>query len=761
MDNYAAERKKRNRWLVITCLAALSSLVALVIGTLSFYQKTEQLRLDAMRQLDYGSRLRQLQTVLVTIGDAETGQRGYLLTGKSRYLVPYQAARARLPELLRSLDGEPLRLLGVEANALAAKRLIALKLGELAETIRLYDTGQHEAALSLVQTDVGQHYMEQIRVEVDTVLAVMRAERDAITHELAATNAQTRIIAGLLVTTLTVSMTLAVAQIVLLLRSQWRYQQALTANEGFLDRTGRLAGVGGWELDLRSRQVKWSSEVRRIHEVADDYEPTLDDAIRFYTEEAQVQVSVALANCEQRGTPFDLELMLVTAKGRQICVRAVGEAELGADGRPQKLVGAFQDVTTRKALEAELRALTDIIETTPDFVAQVDDAGHIQYLNPSLRQALGLDIGEKVSGHMLSEISTPDTERRMQHEILPTVAQEGGWLGEATIQLASRSDVPVSLLVIGHRAGKHGIARYSAVMRDISADVQNRRDLDLHTSTLRAIVESIPAMVAVFDRDFHYRLVNRAFEVWRGKERSSVVGHSVAELFGQAEYERSLPWARRALAGETVSYEKEYPSRINRNLAITYVPLRLEDGSIDGFVAVAQDITEQRDKEIRLLDLSTRDALTGLLNRAGFHQYLQDEWAAGRQANLGLLYIDLDRFKPVNDTYGHGAGDEVLQQFASRLKGLVRPSDAVARLGGDEFALALSQAGDRAVADRVADTVVAAAQQPFKTTKATVQIGASVGVAYGAGDHGGWQELLERADAMVYKAKTDGRGRRA
>jgi diguanylate cyclase (GGDEF)-like protein len=218
---------------------------------------------------------------------------------------------------------------------------------------------------------------------------------------------------------------------------------------------------------------------------------------------------------------------------------------------------------------------------------------------------------------------------------------------------------------------------------------------------------------------------------------------------------------RRALGGETVKFEKQYIDRDEaRHLAITHIPLWLESGRIDGFVAVAQDITEHRQEEGRLLQLTQLDALTGLLNRAGFEQYVSDKLRRSEVArSLALLYIDLDHFKPVNDNHGHLVGDELLKQFAQRLKRTVRPTDAVARLGGDEFAIVMVEVRDSASAQAVATKVISAARVPFRVGAVTLHIGASVGVAFGVDPSGAWQDLVARADANLYRAKSMGRGR--
>jgi diguanylate cyclase (GGDEF)-like protein/PAS domain S-box-containing protein len=402
--------------------------------------------------------------------------------------------------------------------------------------------------------------------------------------------------------------------------------------------------------------------------------------------------------------------------------------------------------------------LVEIFNNTPDFVVQTDSEGRIGYMNPAMRRALGIADNAPLDGHRYAQHVTPQTSARFDSEVLPRVRHDGAWVGEAAVLLPDGRSLPVNQMIIAHRTADGQVPRYSALMRDISIEVSARQQLQLQTATLRSVIEAIPAMVAVFDTEFRYRLVNKSFERWRGMERDQVVGHNVAELFGQAEHDRSWPWAQRALAGETVSYEKEYPeSAEHRHVNVSYIPLRLDNGEIHGVIAVAQDITRQREETARLLRLSERDALTGLLNRAGLANTLQ----RSGDSRLALLYIDLDHFKPVNDNHGHPVGDEVLRVFARRLQALVRPTDAVARLGGDEFAIVLHDLREPANAYAVADKVVDAARTPFTIGGLRLTVGASVGVAFHADGETGWTGLMERADAMVYAAKAAGRGRRA
>ncbi|GHC98439.1 hypothetical protein GCM10007320_54140 [Pseudorhodoferax aquiterrae] len=412
-------------------------------------------------------------------------------------------------------------------------------------------------------------------------------------------------------------------------------EEALWANQQFLYRTGQVAGVGGWEVDVATSQVTWSDQTRLIHEVDDDFFPTLHSAIEFYAPESRPLIQEAVETGIRTGEPWDLELRFITAKGRPIWVRSVGEV-LFDHGQPVKLVGAFQDVTARKDLE-----------------------------------------------HMLAQRS----------------------------------------------------------------------------ATLGAVIEALPAHVCVVDGSGRVQFANRSFERWAcPTPRDFFLGVLLRDILDPADYERCRPWAAKVLSGETVSFDVPFHNRVT--LSVTLVPLRDGRGATEGFVLVAHDISRHRLEEDRLLQLSQRDPLTGLLNRSGLESHVTKMVQAGEGESLAVLAIDLDRFKPVNDLHGHATGDELLRAFAHRLGKLVRPTDAVARLGGDEFAVVLSGIGQASHADAVADKIIAAVDKPFQVGALELSIGASIGVACSVRPGEPWTALLEKADALLYDAKRAGRGRR-
>ncbi len=200
------------------------------------------------------------------------------------------------------------------------------------------------------------------------------------------------------------------------------------------------------------------------------------------------------------------------------------------------------------------------------------------------------------------------------------------------------------------------------------------------------------------------------------------------------------------------------PDGTRRWLSTSKIPLRGPDGAVTGLVGIARDITERRQAEERIHFLAYHDALTGLPNRAKFElEMLKAAAGAAEGVPATLLLIDLDRFKHVNDTLGHVAGDDLIRQVGWRLSGLIGPAGIVARLGGDEFAVLLCGPPAPAVA-AICDTVLQHLQAQFDLGSDVAFVGASIGVAP-------WQpgsssdQLLREADIALYEAKALGRGR--
>ena len=187
-------------------------------------------------------------------------------------------------------------------------------------------------------------------------------------------------------------------------------------------------------------------------------------------------------------------------------------------------------------------------------------------------------------------------------------------------------------------------------------------------------------------------------------------------------------------------------------------PVTNEQGEVTNYVGVFADITTIKESERQLLHLAHHDPLTGLPNRLLFSARLEHALQQARRvpATIGLLFLDLDRFKNVNDSLGHALGDELLTQAAHRLRSCVRQQDTVARLGGDEFIVILQNLSDARDAGAVAEKILEALQQPFALTGHEVTVTASIGISLHPDDGQEGDTLLRNADAAMYRAKERG-----
>ncbi len=208
---------------------------------------------------------------------------------------------------------------------------------------------------------------------------------------------------------------------------QRRAEEALRASRAFLSRIGRVAGVGGWELDIVSGAITWSDETRRLHEVDDDYVPELATAIAFYPSDARAAVEAAVQGGMARGQGWDLELPLVTARGRAIWVRTVGEVEVDADGAAMRLVGAIQDVTQRKLLEQRVadreRFVRGITDSLPVGIAYLDREGRFRFANEACCSRFGL-AREQVIGRTRAEVAADGPHPVVDARIVDVLAGE-------------------------------------------------------------------------------------------------------------------------------------------------------------------------------------------------------------------------------------------------------------------------------------------------------------------------------------------------
>jgi len=198
---------------------------------------------------------------------------------------------------------------------------------------------------------------------------------------------------------------------------------------------------------------------------------------------------------------------------------------------------------------------------------------------------------------------------------------------------------------------------------------------------------------------------------------------------------------------------------VKRYFTSAYIPQFDENGEVVGVCSMINDITDLKKVELQLIKLARVDALTGLPNRVQFDETLRQAIARSRRSGLAmaLMYLDIDHFKTINDTYGHQAGDEALCEFSKRLSASVRKTDHVARLSGDEFVIIIEEMKSTEEAEIVARKVIQAMEVEFSLGGTQYQVTTSIGIAILREDDAEPQSLLRRADQALYRAKKSGR----
>lgn len=321
-----------------------------------------------------------------------------------------------------------------------------------------------------------------------------------------------------------------------------------------------------------------------------------------------------------------------------------------------------------------------------------------------------------------------------------------------------------------HLGSRHKVDWQSKDEMGILADKFNEMQIELEReeNELKAahafaqtIYNQTPAMLYSIDSAENISAVSDYWLVATGYDRGNVIGRPftdfVVNISHDAYHNRAKPITTGvATPGVTVKFKCANGDVID--ILIRETATQSDSGQLDS-LAVMTDVTELKDAETRNHLQAMTDHLTGMLNRQGFEAILDDKIAEVNRnhEDLACLFIDLDRFKWINDNLGHAAGDSVLQQVAKRMQTLLRPNDVLARLGGDEFAILIPAINAEVAAREIAEVITGMFSQPFKLENTDATLSASIGIAVYPLHASSAAELLQKSDMAMYARKRSGK----
>ncbi len=427
-------------------------------------------------------------------------------------------------------------------------------------------------------------------------------------------------------------------------------------------------------------------------------------------------------------------------------------------------------LTERSHLQSTLaeseRRYRTLSENSSDIIVRATVDGKRLYISPSVTEVLGYTADELL-GDAREDLIHPDDRDLFLRSERDLLSEKSLHAGEREITLVyrylhKRGDYiwleMRGRIVRSDRPGEPD--EVIKIIRDISGQKQVAEALAKSERDLRAVADNLPALVSFVDADGVMQFCNATHQIWFGRSGGELVGHHLSEILGVQAYDDQHSYLSRALYGEGVEFELRLACADGmRDTRFSYVPRYSADGVITGVYVLVMDTTATKVVERELVRLARFDTLTGLPNRYQFNQRLEQELAFARRARapMALLFVDVDSFKAINDTFGHGVGDEVLQEAARRMQSCVRACDIVARLAGDEFVVVLREPKTPQAAEVVADKILGAIDRPFFVASGTVKVTVSIGIAYVRDGSPDAAEVLRNADAALYASKAAGR----
>ncbi|MBW2674103.1 MAG: PAS domain S-box protein [Deltaproteobacteria bacterium] len=437
------------------------------------------------------------------------------------------------------------------------------------------------------------------------------------------------------------------------------------------------------------------------------------------------------------------------------------------EGNPIGFRGTSRDINDRKQMEETLRQSEEkyrtIIESIQEGYFELDLDGNYTFVN---------EVNCRFLGYTKEELVGMNTRRHTDEETLKKLYQPyrelyltGTPIKALEVESIRKDgakvihETSVSLI----RDSKDKPIGFRGVSRDITERKLMEETIRQSEERYRSIIEEMEEWYFETDLVGNILFFNDIFVNGLGYSRKKLAGVNFRNFVREEDigtvYQTFHQVHETGEPTRNFPYEFVRPDGSTTFIEFSIFPKRDSEGTILGFRGVGHDITERKRTEERIEYLATHDTLTDLPNRLMFSQLLNHAIQGARryERQLAVLFIDLDRFKIINDTLGHEAGDQLLQEVAMRLRQALRAVDVFARLGGDEFVILIEEVGDSSQVATVAHNILSTVIQPLTIMDQECRVTASVGISIYPKDAEDEQSLMKTADIAMYFAKEEGK----
>jgi len=458
----------------------------------------------------------------------------------------------------------------------------------------------------------------------------------------------------------------------------------------------------------------------------------------------------------------------ITSDGRRLTLE-INSTVIHEDGEPVGVQGIARDVTERKRAERALQEseakFRTLAETASDAIITIDDKGVISFVNAGTEKIFGY-TAESMIGKRLTMLIPERLRKKHENGLYRYLRSSKRNIPWKAVELPGlhRNGHEVELELSFAEYDKDGRRFFTSVIRDITERKHSEKALKESESRFRDLFENANDLIYTHDLNGRFTSLNRAGERITGYSRDEALKMNISQVVAPEYIEYAQRMTKRKLDGDRpTSYEVEIIGRGGERVMLELsTRLIYENEKAVGVQGIGRDITSRRQAEEQLLHNARHDSLTDLPNRTEFMRHLQnavEQAKADPEVRFAVLFLDLDRFKVINDSLGHVIGDKLLVGIAKRLKGCVRPKDIVARFGGDEFTILLNRITDPDDATTVANRLQRQLSAPFNFGNYEVFTSASIGIIVADEIDREPEDFLRDADTAMYRAKEAGKAR--